>query len=145
MQRTRSFDFPVIRPNPLPLQPPLSHRRLCRSRLSCFVFYLDKARKIRNAGSVYRSRFTRTVTSEHPMHASKRPWLLYLALISSGAGAQMIVHNDEHLAADRPEAWAMNYVTASTFMTAFGESRPLAPGQWSIAAELGLIPRLSDT
>lgn len=57
----------------------------------------------------------------------------------------MVVHNDEHLAADRPEAWAMNYVTASTFMTAFGEGPPLAPGQWSIAAELGLIPRLSDT
>jgi len=79
------------------------------------------------------------------MRVSIRPWLLYFALISSGAGAQMVVHNDEHLAADRPEAWAMNYVTASTFMTAFGEGPPLAPGQWSIAAELGLIPRLSDT
>ena len=38
----------------------------------------------------------------------------------------------------------MNYVTASTFMSAFGESRQLAPGQWSIAAELGLIPRLNE-
>jgi hypothetical protein len=79
------------------------------------------------------------------MRSSIQPWLLYFALISSGAGAQMIVHNDEHLAVDRPEAWAMNYVTASTFMTPFGASPQLALGQWSIAAELGLIPRLSDT
>jgi hypothetical protein len=79
------------------------------------------------------------------MRVSIQPWLLYFALISSGAGAQMIVHNDEHLAVDRPEAWAMNYVTASTFMTPFGANPQLALGQWSIAAELGLIPRLSDT
>jgi hypothetical protein len=79
------------------------------------------------------------------MRSSIRPWLLSLALVSPGVFAQLTVHNDEHLARDRPEAWAMNYVMASTFMTAFGEMRPLDAWHWSIAAELGLIPRLSET
>lgn len=78
------------------------------------------------------------------MCSSIRPWLLYFALASPGVCAQMTVHNDEHLAADRPEAWAMNYVTSSTFMTAFGESPRLGAGQSSIAAELGHIPRVSE-
>ncbi|HEY0661318.1 MAG TPA: hypothetical protein VGD21_08395 [Lysobacter sp.] len=38
----------------------------------------------------------------------------------------------------------MNYFAASTFMTAFGESPALAPGDWDAAVELGHIPRLSD-
>lgn len=80
----------------------------------------------------------------HPMRSSIRAWVLYFALASPGVIAQMTVHNDEHLARDRPEAWAMNYVTASTLMTAFGEMPRLAPGKWSIAAELGLIARLSE-
>lgn len=79
------------------------------------------------------------------MRCSIHPWLLSFALIGQAVGAQTIVHNDEYLAVDRPEAWAMNYVLASTFMTAFGETPHLTPGQWSIAAELGLIPRLNDT
>jgi len=32
-------------------------------------------------------------------------------------GAQVVVHSDEDLASTRPEAWAMNYVAASTLMT----------------------------
>ena len=55
------------------------------------------------------------------------------------------VHQDENLASDRPEAWAMSYFAASTLMTAFGELPALAPGQWALEAELGLIPHLSDT
>ena len=38
----------------------------------------------------------------------------------------------------------MNYFAASSLMTSFGESPELRPGRWSVAAELGHIPRLSD-
>jgi hypothetical protein len=38
----------------------------------------------------------------------------------------------------------MNYFAAASFMTGFGETPALAPGQWEVAAELGHIPRLSD-
>lgn len=71
--------------------------------------------------------------------------LVSLPLCCSGnASAQEVFRGDELLAPDRPEAWAMNYFAASTFMTAFGESPALAPGDWDVAAELGHIPRLSD-
>ncbi len=70
--------------------------------------------------------------------------LATLLLCSLGARAQTVVHNDEHLASDRPEAWAMNYVAASTLMTAFGEKRALAAWRWSVALDLGYIPRLSE-
>jgi hypothetical protein len=73
------------------------------------------------------------------------PLLLAVLLVCAlSAHAQTVVHNDEHLASDRPEAWAMNYVAASTFMTAFGATPALAPWRWSVAADLGDIPRLSE-
>jgi hypothetical protein len=72
------------------------------------------------------------------------PLLLAALLVcASGARAQTVVHNDAHLASDRPEAWAMNYVAASTFMTSFGATPALAPWSWSVALDLGDIPRLS--
>lgn len=60
------------------------------------------------------------------------------------ARAQTVIRTDELLAPDRPEAWAMNYVAASSLMTAFGEIPALSRGRWEAAAELGHIPRLSD-
>jgi hypothetical protein len=60
------------------------------------------------------------------------------------AHAQEVIRNDEVLSSTRPEAWAMGYAAASTFMTAFGETPALAPWQWQAAGELGHIPRLSD-
>src|SRR5487761_2483463 len=48
-----------------------------------------------------------------------------LALCTASARAQTTVRNDEHLASSRSEAWAMNYVGASTLMTAFGETPAL--------------------
>ena len=63
----------------------------------------------------------------------------------AGAQAQDVIRNDERLAATRPEAWAMGYVAASTFMTGFGEVPALAPWQWQVAGELGHIPRLSES
>lgn len=72
-------------------------------------------------------------------------FLLTLLLLGSpGAGAQAVVRNDQHLAFDRPEAWAMKYSAGSTLMTAFGEAPALAAGRWSVAFDLGRIPRLSE-
>lgn len=78
-----------------------------------------------------------------------RDFLLRLLLVGTVgvcacAQAQTVVRNDERLAPDRPEAWAMNYFTASSFMTGFGPSPELTPWQWAAAVELGHIPRLSD-
>jgi len=78
------------------------------------------------------------------MHASIAVMLAALAL-PAGALAQAVVHNDEDLSSPRPEAWAMNYVAASTLMTAFGPAPTLAPGQWQLAADLGHIPRLDES
>jgi hypothetical protein len=76
-------------------------------------------------------------------------WLV-LALLPSAllmaegqAGAQEVVITDqEHLASDRPEAWAMHYVGAATLMTAGGATPAWAPGDWDLALDLGHIPRL---
>ena len=71
--------------------------------------------------------------------------LLVLLASSLGVRAQPVVGGDEHVGADRPEAWAMNYFAATTFMTAFGEAPALAAWRWNVATELGHIPRLSDS
>lgn len=65
-------------------------------------------------------------------------------LCGPGASAQVVVHNDENLASNRPEAWAMNYVAASSLMTAFGETPVLGVWRWGVALDLGYIPRLSE-
>jgi hypothetical protein len=70
--------------------------------------------------------------------------LALLALPWTGAFAQTVIHDNEILAPERPEAWAMDYFAATSLMTAFGESPALAAGDWSAALEVGLIPRLDD-
>jgi len=54
-----------------------------------------------------------------------------------------VIRDDEVLDGDRPEAWAMHYMTASTLMTSFGPTPALAPGQWEVAVELGEVPHLN--
>lgn len=66
-----------------------------------------------------------------------------LLLGCPGLHAQTVVRADEHLDAERPEAWAMNYFAASTLMTAGGQTPALAPGRWQVAVDLGHVPRLS--
>jgi hypothetical protein len=68
-------------------------------------------------------------------------WAMWL--VAQGAAGQAVIDDEEILAADRPEAWAMNYVVASTTMTAFGATPALGAGDWQVAADLGHIPRLS--
>ena len=70
--------------------------------------------------------------------------LLAALFVSGGAWAQGTVRNDENLGATRPEAWAMNYMVASTYMTAFGQTPAIAPWHWMGSAELGHVPRLSE-
>ena len=70
--------------------------------------------------------------------------LATLLLDSLGAHAQRVVGNDENLESDRPEAWAMNYLAASSLMTSFGRTPELSPGRWIVAVDLGQIPRLSE-
>ena len=71
--------------------------------------------------------------------------LAALLLFHPGAWAQAIVRDDETLASSRPEAWAMNYVAASTLMTAFGETPVLPAWHWRGALDLGHVPRLSES
>jgi len=66
-----------------------------------------------------------------------------LFLAATGVAAQLIVHNDEDLASDRPEAWAMNYMAASSLMTAFGQTPALRAWDWAVALDAAQIPRLS--
>jgi len=72
--------------------------------------------------------------------------LLVACTLCTGAAAkaQPVVGAVERLRPDRPEAWAMNYFTASSFMTGFGAVPRLRTGQWTAAIELGHIPRLSE-
>ena len=72
-------------------------------------------------------------------------WLsmVFMGLVAQYAQAQQVVRQDERLASDRPEAWAMRRVAGASLMTAFGEIPALAPGQWSLALEAGEVPRLS--
>ena len=67
--------------------------------------------------------------------------LLPLLLLAGGARAQAVFHQDEVLASDRPEAWAMRRAAATTLMTPFGADR-LASGRWAFALDLGHVPQL---
>lgn len=66
--------------------------------------------------------------------------LLWLAWAAT-AGAQTVVRDEEILASDRPEAWAMNYVTAASLMTSGGAAP--GPGAWRVAGDLRHVPTLS--
>lgn len=68
-----------------------------------------------------------------------------LLLASTAALAQPVSTGDDHLSADRPEAWAMNYFAATTLLTGFGAQPVGGAAGASLAAEIGQIPRLSDT
>lgn len=77
------------------------------------------------------------------MPGSPHRWLWSLLLLGKCVCAQTVIHDDEVLASDRTEAWAMNYMAATTFLTGFGDDAVLARGHWSATLELGEIPRLS--
>lgn len=68
---------------------------------------------------------------------------LILLLGGTCAAAQTVLDDEEFVASDSPEAWAMNYVVASTTMTASGATPERAFGEWDVAVDLGHVPRLS--
>lgn len=68
--------------------------------------------------------------------------ILIAFIAVSSASAQEI---DQTVAAGSPEAWAMNYVTASTLMTGLGGVPALSAGHWAVGAELASIPRLGES
>jgi hypothetical protein len=70
--------------------------------------------------------------------------LAFALVFACAVDAQPLSGGEEHLAADRPEAWAMNYFAATTLFTAYGEVAARAPWQWDLATDLGHIPRLND-
>ena len=71
-----------------------------------------------------------------------RTSMLLFALFAPGAYGQEVVRQDELLASDRPEAWALRRSAATTLMTAFGETPALDKWQWLLAVDAGDIPRL---
>ena len=70
-------------------------------------------------------------------------FVLGVALAGS-AGAQEVVRFDEILAADRPEAWAMQYLASSTVPAAYAPGPGLEVGEFELAVELAHVPSLSD-
>lgn len=71
--------------------------------------------------------------------------ILFSLVVAAGPGAalaQAEFRDDEALAADRPEAWALRHAAAATTFTAFGATSPLRPGDWSLAIDLGQVPHL---
>jgi hypothetical protein len=65
-------------------------------------------------------------------------------LLSGPAAAQAVATGNELLGPDTTESWAMNYVEATTLMTAFGGQPQLDAGQLTIAGDIGSVPRLSQ-
>jgi hypothetical protein len=83
------------------------------------------------------------------MRAFRRGLVLFalvpILLYAPGVAAQTEFQDNENLAPDRPEAWAMSYFTATSFMTAFGATPELPAGRIRIALELGEIPHLDES
>lgn len=67
------------------------------------------------------------------------------ALAANLVAAQPVVGDHEALANDRPEAWALRYLGGTTLFTSFGEGTdPTGSARWTLAMDLGHVPRLSD-
>jgi len=72
--------------------------------------------------------------------------LALLGAVLAGAAnvhAQTIVSPTEHLAFDRPEAWAQAYFTSVSFLTGLDVTSSDAPGSVRVQLEGGWIPSLS--
>ena len=67
---------------------------------------------------------------------------VFLVLAAVAAQAQVVVEDREMLDPERPEAWAMDTMSAATLLTPSGESPQLAAGDWQLALDLGQVPWL---
>lgn len=72
---------------------------------------------------------------------------MLVLIVGSGmpAGAQERIERTENLDSGRPEAWAMNYFTSVTLMSALGVPHSREPGSMDIALEVDRIPQLSES
>jgi hypothetical protein len=78
------------------------------------------------------------------MAAKRCLFAICIALAAGAARAQVVVDEREMLDADRPEAWAMNTMSAATLLTPAGASPALAPGQWQLSLDAAQVPRLNE-
>ena len=70
-------------------------------------------------------------------------YLLLTGMISTAAGAQVVLDDVQELDFDRPESWAMKYVTSASLATGFGVPRAMKPGSLEIGFEASSLPSLS--
>lgn len=64
-------------------------------------------------------------------------------LMAVPATAQVVIDQGERLDSDRPEAWAMAYMSAATLFSGFGPARSSEPWSLSLGVEAGHIPHVS--
>lgn len=84
-----------------------------------------------------------------PLRCFIGSWLTGLLLLgaviwSSALLAQPVVDRSEDLASDRPESWAMAYMSATTLFSGFSSTREREPWSFAVGAELGHVPHLSS-
>lgn len=70
--------------------------------------------------------------------------LALLAAFAPPAAGQVVIRDDEDLAMDRPEAWAMGYFTSTSLLTGFGVPEAVEPGSLEVDLEVGWIPELDE-
>lgn len=75
-----------------------------------------------------------------------RDVLLLLALLTPAALAWSqefpVVSDREDLALERPEGWALAYISAATLFQGFGPPTTAEPWQWRLGADIGAIPHI---
>jgi hypothetical protein len=64
--------------------------------------------------------------------------------VAAPAAAQPVLRDDEDLAFDRPEAWAMKYYSTVSLASGFGVPAERDPGDVDLAFEVGWIPEVND-
>lgn len=71
-------------------------------------------------------------------------WLTFVlaGTLALPVAAQTVIDRSENLDFDRPEAWAMAYMTAATLFSASGPARSTEPWSVSLGVEAGSIPRI---
>ncbi len=66
-----------------------------------------------------------------------------LPAFAQDTGAR-VTRDDQSVDRTTPEAWAMRYLAGTTLLTSYGELPKLAPWRWTVAGDLGHIPRLDE-
>ena len=81
-----------------------------------------------------------------PLPAAWAAVVAVACLLGAAAAAAQtpVIRNDEDLAFDRPEAWAMKYFTAVSLMGDFGPPERRRPGSLEVGLELGWIPEIDE-